>query len=199
MVIQMKNVDIKIIKEHQDILNIIKEPIPCLVNFDWHADYPRYAEEVIDIDYFTLQVDPVWYEHNWVAVLASYGYVKEFTWIFGHDYDKEDVKVFGSKSGDSIIFNKKFNKDMEILCECVTIDLDFFGCRTPVNWSPEYRIELLRDTLRTLKGDNVTLIICKSEHFINYDADKFLQGMLIELLCGEDKGEIYWKKGGWKK
>ena len=34
----MKNVDIKIIKEHQDILNIIKEPIPCLANFDWHAD-----------------------------------------------------------------------------------------------------------------------------------------------------------------
>ncbi len=131
--------------------------------------------------------------------MASYGYVKEFTWIFDHDYDKEDVKVFGSKSGDSIIFNKKFNKDMEILCECVTIDLDFFGCRTPVNWSPEYRIELLRDTLRTLKAENITLIISKSEHFVNYDADKFLQGMLIGLLCGEDKGEIYWKKGGWKK
>ena len=194
----MKNVNVKIIKEHQEILNIIKEPISCLVNFDWHADYPRYAEEVIDIDHFTLQVNPAWYEHNWVAVLASFGYVKEFTWIFDHDYDKEDVKVFGSKSGDSIIFNKKFNKDMEILCEYVTIDLDFFGSRTPVNWSPKDRIGLLRDVLRTLKGDNVTLIISKSERFVNYDADKFLQGMLIELLCSEDKGEIYWKKGGCK-
>lgn len=194
----MNNVNVKIIKEHQDILNIIKEPIPCLVNFDWHADYPRYAEEVIDIDHFTLQFGPEWYEHNWVAVLASFGYVKEFTWIFAHDYDKEDVKVFQSKSGDSIVFNKKFNKDMEILCEYVTIDLDFFGCRTPVNWSPKDRIELLRDTLRTLKADNVTLIISKSEKFVNYDVDKFLQGMLIELLCSEDKGEIYWKKCGGK-
>lgn len=194
----MKNVNIKIIKEHQDILDIIKGPIPCLVNFDWHADYPRYSEEVIDIDYFVKQIDTAWYEHNWLAVLASYGYVKEFTWIFDHDYDKEDVKVFGSKSGDSIIFNKKFNKDMEILCEYVTIDLDFFGCRTPVNWSPKDRIELLRDTLRTLKADNVTLIISKSEQFVNYDVDKFLQGMLTEILCGEDKGVIYWKKGGGK-
>lgn len=60
---------------------------------------------------------------------------------------------------------------MEILCEYITIDLDFFGCRTPVNWSPKDRIELLRDTLRTLKADNkadnVTLIISKSERFIN--------------------------------
>ncbi len=192
----MKNVNIIIIKEHQDILNIIKEPIPCLVNFDWHADYPRYAEEVIDIDHFTLQIGPEWYEHNWVAVLASFGYVKEFTWIFDHNYDKEDVKVFGSKSGDSIIFNKKFNKDMEILCEYVTIDMDFFGSRTPVNWNPTNRIELLRDTLNTLKADNGTLI--KSEKFVNYNVDKFLQGMLTKILCSEDKGVIYWKKGGGK-
>jgi hypothetical protein len=190
----MKNVNIKIIKEHHDILNIIKEPIPCLVNFDWHADYPRYAEEIIDVDYFVLQLDYAWYEDNWVAVLATHGYVREFTWIFPHDDDKEDTKVFGSQSGDSIIFNKKFNKDMEIFCEYVTIDLDFFGSRTPVNWSPKDRVELLRDTLITLKADNVTLIICKSERFVNYDVDKFLQGMLIELLCGQDKGEIYWKK-----
>lgn len=194
----MKNVNVKIITKHHEILNIIKEPIPCLVNFDWHPDYPRYAEEVLDVDYFTLQIDPVWYEDNWVAVLATYGYVKEFTWVFNHDYDIENTKVFGSKNGDSIIFNKKFNKDMEIFCEYVTIDLDFFGSRTPVNWNPEDRIELLRDTLNTLKADNVTLILCKSEQFVNYDVDKFLQGILIEILCGQDKGEIYWKKSGFK-
>lgn len=194
----MKNVNVKIIGKHHEILNIIKEPIHCLVNFDWHPDYPRYAEEVIDVDFFTLQVDPVWYEDNWVAILATYGYVKEFTWVFNHDYDVENTKVFGSKNGDSIIFNKKFNKDMKIFCEYVTIDLDFFGSRTPVNWSPEDRIELLRDTLKTLKADNVTLILCKSDQFVNYDVDRFLQGILIELLCGQDKGEIYWKKGGYE-
>jgi hypothetical protein len=193
----MKNINLKIIKKHDDILNIIKEPIPCLVNFDWHPDYPRYSEEVLDVDYFTSQIDPVWYEHNWVAVLATYGYVKEFTWIFNHDYDKEDIKVFGSKNGDSIIFNNKFNKDMEILCEYVTIDLDFFGSRTPVNWVPTDRVELLRDTLKTLKADNVTLILCKSEQFVNYDVDKFLQGIFIELFCGQEKGDIYWKKSGY--
>ena len=184
----MKNIDIKIIKEHQDILNVIKEPIPCLINFDWHADYPRYSEDVIDVDQFILQVDPAWYEHNWVAVLASYGYVKEFTWIFDHDYDKEDIKVFQSNSGDSIIFNKKFNKDMEINCKYVTIDMDFFGCRTPINWSPKDRYQLLKDFLKTLKAENITLIVSKSEHFINYDVDKFLQEMMTEILCGE--GEI---------
>ena len=121
--------------------------------------------------------------------------MKEFTWIFDHDYDKEDVKVLQSKSGDSIVFNKRFNKDMEIDCEVVTIDLDFFGCRTPVNWSPKDRIQLLKETLGVLKADNVTLIISKSEQFVNYDVDRFLQSMMIEILCGEGKGEIYWKKG----
>ena len=196
----MKNVDINIIKEHQDILNIIKEPIPCLVNFDWHADYPRYSEEVIDIDQFVGQVDPVWYEQNWVAILASYGYVKEFTWIFDHDYDKEDVKVFQSKSGDSIIFNKKFNKDMEINCKYVTVDMDFFGCKIPVNWNPKDRIELLKETLGTLKADNVTLIISKSEKFVNYDVDKFLQVMMTEILCGEGKGgDILEERGEYRE
>ena len=114
--------------------------------------------------------------------------MKEFTWIFDHDYDKEDIKVFQSNSGDSIIFNKKFNKDMEINCKYVTIDMDFFGCRTPINWSPKDRYQLLKDFLKTLKAENITLIVSKSEHFINYDVDKFLQEMMTEILCGE--GEI---------
>lgn len=194
----MKNIDIKIIKEHQDILDIIKEPIHCMTNFDWHSDYPRYSEEVIDIDHFVTQIESAWYEDNWLAVLASYGYVKEFTWVFPHDYDKEDTKVFQSKSGDSIIFNKKFDKDMKIDCGIVTIDLDFFGSKIPINWSPKDRLMLLKETLGVLKADDLTLIISKSEKFVNYDVDKFLQEMMTEILCSEDRGEIYWKKGAGK-
>ena len=178
------NIDIKIIEKHDDILNIIRDPIPCLVNFDWHGDYPRYSEETIDVDFFTRQIDPAWYQDNWVAVLASYGLVKEFTWIFPHDYDKEDTKVFESKSGDSIIFNKRFDPLMETKCQYITIDMDFFGCRTPIDWTPkEGRMKLLKDVFGTLKADNVTIIICKSNNFVNYDVDKFLQEMLTYILC----------------
>lgn len=178
------NIEIKIIEKHDNILNIIKSPIPCLVNFDFHSDYPQYSTEVIDIDQFCLNVYPVWYEHNWVAILASYGYVKEFTWIFPHDDAKEDTKVFESKAGDSIIFNKKFDPSMEITCQYITIDMDFFGSRTPINWTPkEGRMKLLKDVLGTLKSDDITLIICKSNNFVNYDVDEFLQEMLTFILC----------------
>jgi len=176
----MKNIHIKIIEKHDNILNIIRNPIPCLVNFDWHADYLRYAEEVIDVDQFVLQLDPTRYEDNWIAVLASFGRVKEFTWIFPHDYDKEDIKVFESKSGDSIIFNKKFDPSMDINCPYITIDMDFFGSRIPINWTPkEGKMKLFKEVLGTLKANDIILIIAKSVQFVNYDVDKFLQ----EILC----------------
>lgn len=178
------NIDIKIIEKHDNILKIIRDPIQCLVNFDFHADYPRYEQELIDVDHLALNVDAAWYEHNWVAILASYGKVKEFTWIFPHDYDKEDTKVFESKGGDSIIFNKRFDPSMEINCQYITIDMDFFGCRIPINWTPkEERMKLFKDVLGTLKSDNITLIICKSDRFVNYNVDKFLQEMLTHILC----------------
>ena len=179
------SIDIKIIEKHDSILNIIKDDIPCLVNFDWHADYPRYGEEIIDVDYFTRQIDSVWYEHNWVAVLASLGKVKEFTWIYPHvDYAEEDVKVFESKSGDSIIYNKMFDPSLEITCPYVTLDMDFFGSKIPVNWTPkEGRMELFKKFLGTLKANDITLIIAKSIQFVNYDVDKFLQDILTEILC----------------
>lgn len=73
---------------------------------------------------------------------------------------------------------------MEITCPYVTLDMDFFGSRTPVNWSPkEGRLELFKEVLGTLKADNITLIISKSDQFVNYDADKFLQELLTEVLC----------------
>jgi len=170
------NIDIKIIEKHDSIINIIKDPIPCLVNFDFHSDYPRYGEETIDVDYFTRQITSEWYEENWVAVLASLGKVKEFMWIFPHEYDKEDIKLFESKSGDSIIFNKRFSPSMEITCPYVTLDMDFFGSRIPINWATkEGRMELFKQFLGTLKADNVKLIISISDRWVNYNVDKFLQ------------------------
>lgn len=60
----------------------------------------------------------------------------------------------------------------------------FFGSRTPVNWTPkEGKMKLLKDVLGTLKSDDITLIICKSVNFVNYDVDKFLQEMLTYILC----------------
>ncbi len=178
------NINIKIIEKHDSILNIIRDDIPCLVNFDWHADYPLYGEEIIDIDYFTKQIDPAWYEENWVAVLASFGRVKEFTWIFPHDYAEEAIKVFESKSIDSIVYNRKFDPSMEITCPYVTIDMDFFGSRTPVDWTPtKGRMDLFKEVLRTLKSRDIMLILCKSDRFVNYDVDKFLQDILTEILC----------------
>lgn len=124
------------------------------------------------------------YEQNWVSILASYGKVKEFTWIFPHDDDKEDVKVFESKSGDSITFNKRFDPSMEIMCPYITLDMDFFRSRTPINWTPKQgRMKLFEEFLSILKAENVTLIICKSVSWVNYDVDKFLQDILTEILC----------------
>lgn len=181
------NINIKIIEKHDSILNIIREPIQCLVNFDWHADYPRYGEEIIDVDFFTRQIDPVWYEENWVAVLASFGIVKEFTWIFPRDlptYYEENTKVFESKSGDSIIFNKEFDPSLTIECPYITLDMDFFGSKTPIDWTPKQgRMELFKEVLGTLKTNDITLIISKSNRFVNYDVDKFLQEILTEMLC----------------
>ena len=180
------NINIKIVEKHDSLINIIRDPIPCLVNFDWHPDYPRYVEEVIDIDHIAKQVEifgSFWYEQNWIATLASNGLVKEFTWIFPHDYDKEDTKVFESKSGDSIIFNKKFDPSLEIMCPYITLDMDFFGSKTPIKWIPEEgRMELFKKFLGTLKANDITLIISKSEQWTNYDVDKFLQNILTEIL-----------------
>lgn len=180
-------IDIKIIENHANILNIIRDPIPCLVNFDWHPDYPRYGTETIDVDHYSLQVDPAFYEAAWIAILASFGRVKEFTWIFPHEHDKEDVKVFESKGGDSIIFNKRFDPNLSIECPYITLDMDFFGCRSPIDWSPpQGRIKLFKEFISILKAPKITLIISKSVNYVNYDIDEFLQEILTEILCEID-------------
>jgi len=180
----MKNVTIIIIEKHGQILDIITQPIHSITSFDWHADYPMHGEYVIDADHYAKQIDPVWYDQNWAIILASRGLVKEYTWTFPHDYSNEDVKIFTSKNGECRVFNRRFNKDMKIYSQYVTIDLDFFGNKIPVNWNPgddKDRMELMKDVLETLKAEDIIMIISKSNAYVNYDTDKFLQDMITEI------------------
>ena len=178
----MKNMVIKIIERHDKILDIINERIDTLVNFDWHADYPLYSENIIDIDYFVKQIDPVWYEENWVAILASKGYLKNYIWIFDHDFAKsEEIKTLQSKNGYCNAHNMKFDKNMKLVYSWISIDMDFFGNKIPLNWSPKDRMELLIDVFGTLYADDIILIISKSKRFVNYDVDKFLDEMIKHI------------------
>ena len=57
--------------------------------------------------------------------------------------------------------------------------MDFFGSKTPINWAPkEGRIELFKKFLGTLKANDITLIMSKSDRFVNHDVDQFLQNIL---------------------
>jgi hypothetical protein len=177
----MRNVKIVIIDKHDEILDIIREKIDYLVNFDWHADYPLYSESEIDIDYYAKQIDPVWYEENWVAILASRGYIENYIWIFPHDFSEPTAKILKSKNGNCDVINAKFDEHMKLSYSWISVDMDFFGSMVPVDWSPEDRKQLMIDMLYTLKGDDITLIISLSRLYTNYDVDKFLVEMISEI------------------
>lgn len=192
----MKNAKIIIVETHDKILDIITEKIDRLTNFDWHPDYPEYSESVIDIDFFVKQLDPVMYEENWVAVLASRGLVKEVTWIHprcldpewidpksGLCYDQDNLKIFESKYGNTVVFKRKFDKSIKISDNYITIDMDFFGSRSPVKYTPPYRLQLLQDVLNTIdiNEEDIILIISLSRRWVNYDVDDFLKEMIIEI------------------
>lgn len=176
-----KKIGIIIVEKHDKLLDIIKEPINTLVNFDWHADYPRYAEEIIDVEYFVKQIDPVYYEHNFAAVLAKRCLTNKYLWIFPHNFSEENIKFLRSAYCKVIAYNRKFNKEMKITEEFITIDMDFFGSRIPIQWEPPNRTELLKNLLNTLVSNNILLIISKSKSYANYDVDKFLQEILLEI------------------
>ena len=175
------NVKIIIIDKHDEILDIIREKIDYLVNFDWHADYPVYSESEIDIDYYAKQIDPVWYEENWVAILASKGYIGNYIWVFPHDFAESTVKILKSKNGNCDVINAKFDKHMRFPYSWISIDMDFFGSRIPVDWSPEDRKQLMMDVLSTLEADDITMVISISRLYTNYDAEKFLVEMISEM------------------
>ena len=177
----MRNVKIVVIDKHDEILNIIKEKIDCLVNFDWHSDYPLYSESEIDIDYYAKQVDPVWYEENWLAILAGRGYIENYIWVFPHDFAEPTVKTLKSKNGNCEVVNANFDKHMKLSYSWISVDMDFFGSRIPVDWSPEDRKQLMIDMLDTLKADDITMVISISKLYTNYDADKFLVDMIEEI------------------
>ncbi len=64
---------------------------------------------------------------------------------------------------------------MKINCQYITIDMDFFGSRIPIQWSPKSRNELFKNVLKTIENKNATIIISKSKNYVNYDVDKFLK------------------------
>lgn len=173
-----------IIETHDQILDIIKEPIGTLVNFDWHSDYPQYNLYMIDIDEHAnmiLRSYPEALEDHWVTILASKGYINKFCWIFPHDYTDEVNNKFISRKGECDVYSKRFKKNMVVDSKWVTIDMDFFGCRIPVKWEPKDRKELFENVLGTLHNvDDMTLVISKSRRYTNYDVDAFLRQVGIE-------------------
>lgn len=188
----MDNIIVKIIDTHDKIIDIIDDPVN-MVNFDWHRDYPPYAEKVIDVDFFVKQIDPVYYDQNWAAVLASKGLLKNYYWVFPHDYAEPGFsQILRSKNGDCIAYNIKFDNKLRFNdIGYVSIDMDFFGNRKPVDWSPSIeRMELLMNVLGTLKADDIMMIISISRNWVNYDVDKFLDEMIRQLYLWKNIVDI---------
>lgn len=178
----VNSIKIKIVETHEEILHVINRPINVLVNFDWHAGYPVYPDKSLDVDQYSNQTDPVWYEHNWAVILASKGYIKKYIWIFPHNYSKTAIKRFDSKNGGCEVYNMKLYDGMNIPYRFVIIDMDFFGCKSPMKWSPDDRNKLLKNVLNSLNArDDLMLIISKSKPYVNYDVDEFLQDVLTEI------------------
>lgn len=173
-----------IVETHDQILDIINEPIGTLINFDWHADYPQYNLYMIDIDEHAnmiLRSYPEALEDHWVTILVSRGYINKFCWIFPHDYADEVTKKFVSRKGDCDVYSKRFKEDMVVRSKWVTIDMDFFGSKIPVKWEPKNRKELFEKVLGTLcDTDDMTLVISKSRRYTNYDVDAFIRQVGIE-------------------
>lgn len=178
------NIKLRIIESHEQILNIIDKNIGTLVNFDWHSDYPLYAEKTLDVDSYSsmiLNSYPSWLDNNWATVLASKGYMSQYVWLYPHDCGKDDIKIFKSKKGDCLVYNVKFNRKTKISYKYITIDMDFIGCRVPMIWNPDDRAQLFADAIECLTARNITLIISKSRKYINYDIDVFLDNIMGDL------------------
>lgn len=61
----------------------------------------------------------------------------------------------------------------------ITIDMDFFGSKAPINWSPKDRMESLKEVLNVLKAENITLVISKSD---NPSKDSDIDGRYVEYI-----------------
>jgi hypothetical protein len=180
----VEHIRLKVVDSHEELLNIIDKNVGTLVNFDWHSDYPPCPEKIFDTDSYSNMVMNnyyTWLDNNWVPILISKGFVSKYLWMYPHECAKDDIKKFKAKKGDCEVYNIKFQGKTKLPYKCITIDANFFGTRVPFNWSPKDRRELFIDVLESLTARNLTLIIAKSIHYVNYDVERFLEDMTEEM------------------
>lgn len=188
----VENIRLKIIESREDIPNIIDKNVGTLVNFGWHSGYPLCTEKTLDIDLYSstiLDNYPTWAENNWVVSLVRDGRMSQYIWLYPHGCMKDSIKMLNSKSGNCLAYNIRFNKKTKIGYKYIVIDMDFFGCKVPVHWSPSDRKELFISVLECLSATNLTLIISKSKRYINYDVEDFLEE-INELLSDNTNVEV---------
>jgi hypothetical protein len=180
----VENVKLKVIESHEEILDVINKNVGTLVNFDWHSGFPMYPETIFDADAHSNMVSKnydAWLDNNWVPILVSRGYICKYIFMYPHDCGKDEIKRFKAKKGDCEVYSIKFQNRTKIPYKCITIDADFFGTRVPFNWSPKDRMELFIDVLESLTARNITMIIAKSKHYVNYNVEDFLGCIMDEM------------------
>ena len=189
----VENIKLKIIESHEEILDVINKNIGTLVNFDWHSDFPLYPEVIFDADEYSnmiLKNSNVWLDNNWVPILVSRGYICKYIFMYPHECGKDDIKKFKAKKGDCEVYCIKFQNRTKIPYKYITIDMDFFGTRVPFNWSPKDRMGLFIDILESITTRSITMIIAKSEHYVNYNVGEFLEDMTNEMSIRTNVEEV---------
>jgi hypothetical protein len=189
----VENIKLKIIESHEEILNVIDKNVGTLVNFDWHSDFPMYPDPIFDADAYSNMVlnnYDTWKDNNWVPILVSRGYICKYIFMYPHDCGKDEIKKFNAKKGNCEVYSIKFQNRVKIHYKCITIDADFFGTRVPFNWSPEDRMGLFIDVFKSLTARNITMIIAKSTHYVNYNVEEFLDDIINEMYDRANVEEV---------
>ena len=189
----VENIKLKIIESHEEILDVIDKNIGTLVNFDWHSDFPLYPDVIFDADIYSnmlMKESNVWLDNNWMPILVNRGFMSKYLWFYPHDCGKDEIKKFKAKKGDCEVYSIKFQNRTKLPYKCITIDMDFFGTRTPFNWSSNDRMGLFVDIIESLTARSVTMIIAKSEHYVNYNVEEFLEDITNEMSVRTNVEEV---------
>lgn len=189
----VENIKLKVIESHEEILDIIDKNVGTLVNFDWHSDFPLYPEAIFDADAYSNMVlnnSDIWLDNNWMPILVNRGCINKYLWFYNHDCGKDEIKKFKAKKGDCEVYSIKFQNRIKIPYKCITIDMDFFGTRTPFNWSPKDRMGLFIDIIESITARSITMTIAKSKHYVNYNVDEFLEDIINEMSIRANVEEI---------
>ena len=68
--------------------------------------------------------------------------------------------------------------------------MDFFGTRAPFNWSPKDRMGSFIDIIESITARNITMIIAKSELYVNYNVNEFLEDIIKEMYIRANVDEL---------